>query len=434
MPTRILIANRGEIAMRIMRACRTQGMEVVAVFTEVDRNLPHLPFAVRQIKVKSYLDIDDVVMAGKLTGCDAVHPGYGLLSENADFARRVTEAGLKFIGPSAEHIAALGDKVRARAIFKDLGIEPIPGSDGPVQSAVEIEAIAEQIGYPLVIKAAFGGGGRGIRAVRDNASLDELLGLSRGEAGLSFGQDDVFVEKMLQGARHVEVQILGDGRGHCVHLGSRDCSVQRRYQKLIEEAPAPLIAPQLLADLADSAVTAMAELGYESAATLEFLYVNEQFYFLEVNTRLQVEHPVTEEISGHDIVSSQLFIAQNKTLPFEQKDVELHGHALELRILAEDGEGQPSPGVIQCLELPGGPGVRVDSHLAVGYRVPHQYDSLIAKLVIWATDRDTAIARARQALAEFKIEGVQTNIARLLQLISAPDFATVNIHTTWAPK
>jgi acetyl/propionyl-CoA carboxylase alpha subunit len=232
----------------------------------------------------------------------------------------------------------------------------------------------------------------------------------------------------------VEVQILGDGRGHCVHLGSRDCSVQRRYQKLIEEAPAPLIAPQLLADLADSAVTAMAELGYESAATLEFLYVNEQFYFLEVNTRLQVEHPVTEQISGHDIVSSQLFIAQNKTLPFEQKDVELHGHALELRILAEDGEGQPSPGVIQCLELPGGPGVRVDSHLAVGYRVPHQYDSLIAKLVIWATDRDTAIARARQALAEFKIEGVQTNIARLLQLISAPDFATVNIHTTWAPK
>lgn len=434
MTSRVLIANRGEIALRLLRACRVLGLETVAVFTEVDKGLPHLRFADDQVKVRNYLDIDDVVMAGVTRGCDLVHPGYGLLSENAEFARKVVDAGMKFVGPSSEHIALLGDKVKARAAFEQFDITPVPGSIGAVASIDEITEIAERIGYPLVIKAAFGGGGRGIRAVHSPDQLEELLLLSQSEAGLSFGRDDVFVEKLVEHARHVEIQLLGDGNGQCVHVATRDCSVQRRYQKLLEEAPAPGLDQALLDTLAARCVSAMSQLKYCSAATMEFLFAEGNFYFLEVNTRLQVEHPVTEVVTGLDIVAAQFFIAEHGELPFTQDQVQVGGHAIELRLLAEDDEEQPSPGLVTQLELPGGPGVRIDSHLYVGYQVPHQYDSLIAKLIVSAADRATAIARAKQALSEFKIKGIRTNAKRLRQVLQDPAFIDMKIHTNWKPK
>lgn len=434
MSARVLIANRGEIALRLLRACRTLGLESVAIFTEFDRDLAHLKFADDQVKVRSYLDIDDVVMAGVTRGCNLVHPGYGLLAENALFAQKVLESGMSFVGPTPEHIALLGDKVEARRVFKRKAISPIPGSEGAVQTAAEVESLAVDIGFPLVIKAAFGGGGRGIRAVHDARDLEELLGLSRGEAEVSFGRDDIFVEKLIQAARHIEVQLLGDGQGNCVHLGTRDCSVQRKYQKLIEEAPAPGLDKSLLLALTSRCVAALSELKYKNAVTLEFLYTQGEFYFLEANTRLQVEHPVTEEITDLDVVAAQFYIAQHGKLPFSQEQIRIHGHAIELRVLAEDDQGQPSPGVIERLELPGGPGVRVDSHIYVGYRVPHQYDSLIAKVIVFGANRTTAIARAKQAMKEFKVQGVSTNVKSLLGVLEASDFTDLKIHTNWKPK
>ncbi len=431
---RVLIANRGEIALRILRACHVLGVETVAVYTDVDRNLPHLSLANVQIKVSSYLNIGDVVMAGRTTSCEAVHPGYGLLSENAEFAAKVEESGMVFIGPTAEHIQTLGDKVQARQVMGNLGVPTIPGSEGLISSVDEIRQVAEKVGYPLVVKAAFGGGGRGIRAVANDEELEQVLAVSQSEAGISFGREEVFVEKLLLDARHVELQLLGDGAGNCVHLGSRDCSVQRRYQKLVEEAPAPNISAQKLEALLDKCQAALATLCYRNAATMEFLYSGGEFYFLEVNTRLQVEHPVTELVTSQDVVSLQLKTASEERLPLEQADVTIEGCAIECRVLAEDADERPSPGRVTGLSLPGGPGIRVDSHLFVGYVVPHQYDSLIAKLVVSGPDRPTAVARMRQALAETKIEGISTNIAKLQTIVSSPEFARVTFHTNWKPE
>lgn len=433
MPNRILIANRGEIALRILRACQQLGKETVAIYTTVDANLPHLDLATDTVCVSDYLSADDIVMAGLTRGCDAVHPGYGLLSENAGFAMQVEAAGMVFIGPEPRHVADLGDKTAARKIFSDMGIAGIPGSIGAAASIVEAQAVAVTIGYPVIVKAAFGGGGRGMRKVDCEAELSNAFEMAIAEAEIGFGRGEVFIEKFLPTARHIEVQILGDGRGGCVHLGTRDCSIQRRYQKLIEESPAPEIATGLLEDITQKCVKAMAQLEYRNAATMEFLYADDKFYFLEVNTRLQVEHPVTEMVSGIDLVSAQLQIADSGVLPFGQDSIRLNGHAIECRVLAEDSAGRAGPGEIKGLRLPGGPGIRFDSHIYVGYRVPHQYDSLIAKLVAHAENRTTALARLEQALGELQIQGVPTNIERLKLLVRDPTFANVKFHTNWNP-
>lgn len=433
MPKRILIANRGEIALRILRACQQLDKETIAIYTTVDANLPHLDLATDTVCVSDYLSADDIVMAGLTRGCDAVHPGYGLLSENAEFAFQVEAAGMAFIGPEPRHIADLGDKTAARKIFSDLGIAGIPGSTGSVASIVEAQAIAATIGYPVIVKAAFGGGGRGMRKVDSEAGLSDALEVAIAEAEIGFGRGEVFIEKFLSNARHIEVQILGDGRGGCVHLGTRDCSIQRRYQKLIEESPAPEIDQGLLEDITHQCVKAMTQLEYRNAATLEFLFADGEFYFLEVNTRLQVEHPVTEMVSGIDLVATQLQIADFGRLPLSQDSIRLNGHAIECRVLAEDGSGRAGPGVIKGLRLPGGPGIRFDSHIYVGYRVPHQYDSLIAKLVAHAENRTMALARLEQALGELQIQGIPTNVDRLKQLVRDPTFANVKFHTNWNP-
>lgn len=430
---RILIANRGEIALRLLRACQMLGKETVAIYTHADANLPHLDMADDTVCVSHYLSSNDIVMAALTRGCDAVHPGYGLLSENAEFALSVETAGLTFIGPTPDHIASLGDKVAARKCLSQLGIPPIPGSTDVLSSLDEARAIAQQVGYPLVVKAVFGGGGRGIREVGSAEELEATLSLAMGEAKAGFGRSEVFIEKLLSGARHIEVQVLADGRGGCIHLGTRDCSVQRRYQKLIEECPAAGIDPSLIDALLEMSVSAMAELRYRNAATLEFLFAEGKFYFLEVNTRLQVEHPVTEAVTGVDIVAAQIHIAETGQLPLQQEAVFTNGYGIECRILAEDAAGRPGPGTINSLRLPGGPGIRFDSHIFVGYEVPHQYDSLIAKLVAYGETRTVALARLSQALAETRIEGISTNLDRLQMLVSHPDYALMKVHTGWNP-
>lgn len=431
---RVLIANRGEIALRILRACHTAGKEAVAVYTLPDKNLPHLKLAQAQVRISHYLNQDDVIMAAKTKGCDAIHPGYGLLSENAEFAAKVEAAGLTFIGPSSEHIALLGDKIQARQIIQEFGLPSIPGSEGAITTSDECQELAMGLGFPIVIKASAGGGGRGIRAVFNEAELAEVLEISRGEAHSSFGNDQVFVEKLFTNARHVEVQILGDGRGNCIHLGTRDCSIQRRYQKLVEEAPAPAINQEKLSEIIELCVQGMGSIQYRSAATFEFLYSGEAFYFLEVNTRLQVEHPVTEQITQQDIVALQLEIADLGKLPVGQADVSFSGSSIECRILAEDTDGRPSPGKITGLFVPGGPGIRFDSHLFVGYVVPHQYDSLVAKLVASGANRGAAIARMLQALNELRIDGIDTNVSQLMKIVGSKVFVDVTFSTNWKPE
>tara|TARA_R110002073_G_scaffold5617_7_gene34420 strand:- start:5556 stop:6860 length:1305 start_codon:yes stop_codon:yes gene_type:complete len=434
MPNRILIANRGEIALRILRACQKLGKKTVAIYTAVDANLPHLDLADDTVCVSHYLDANDIVMAGLTRRCDAVHPGYGLLSENAAFAEQVESSGMVFIGPSPQHISALGDKTAARKIFSGLDIPCIPGSVEAVSSVEEAFEVAAVLGYPLIIKAAFGGGGRGIRKVDSAAGLAEAFDVSVSEAEVGFGRSEVFVEKLIENARHIEVQVLGDGKGGCVHLGTRDCSVQRRYQKLVEECPAPNIDNVCLDALTEKCVEAMAKLGYRNVATLEFLHTPGEFFFLEVNTRLQVEHPVTEMVSGIDLVAAQFQIADSGVIPFTQESIHLVGHSIECRILAEDAAGLAGPGEIMGLRLPGGPGIRFDSHLYVGYRVPHQYDSLVGKLVVHAEDREMALARLKQALNELRIDGIPTNIERLKRLTSDSTFMNVKFHTNWNPQ
>ncbi len=414
---KIVIANRGEIALRILRACHEQGIKVVAVHSTADRDLKHVRLAEESVCIgpaassDSYLNIPAVISAAEVTDAVAIHPGYGFLSENADFAERVEESGFVFIGPRPETIRLMGDKVAAIEEMKAAGVPCVPGSDGPISEEDDLEKLAQEIGYPVILKAAGGGGGRGMRVVHSEAALRNALTLVRGEAQAAFGNDMIYMEKYLETPRHIEIQVLADEHGNVIHLGERDCSTQRRHQKVIEEAPAPGITPEIRAEIGRRCVEACRRIGYRGAGTFEFLYQDGHFYFIEMNTRLQVEHPVTEMVTGVDIVREQLRIASGEPLTLRQEDIVIRGHAIECRINAEDPETfVPCPGPVHLYHPPGGPGVRVDSHLYTGYVVPPYYDSMIGKLITWGDTRQTAIARMRNALVEMVIDGITTNL------------------------
>jgi len=425
MLNRVFIANRGEVALRILQACHEMDKQCVAGYTQVDSALIHIGLADDSICIgkKSYLQMNDIITAAKLTNCDSIHPGYGFLSENAAFAVKVEANNLAFIGPKPDQIKRLENKASVRQLMADCGLKVIPGSHARIANLDEALKASEEIGFPLLMKAAFGGGGRGIRLVKDAGKLSALWAEAEQEAEASFGRSEIYLEKFLDHARHIEIQLLGDGKGKMIHLGSRDCSIQKRHQKIIEEAPAPGIAPEKLNRLAQDSISALSGMHYRSAATLEFLYQDGEFYFLEVNARLQVEHPVTELITDADIVKAQLFIADTQALPWMQSDIELKGCSIECRINAEDAAFRPSPGMIQKFDPPGGNGVRVDSHIYAGYRVPHHYDSLLAKLIVRGVDRKEAIAKMIRALAEFRIEGVETSIPVLKEILQSKSFS-----------
>jgi acetyl-CoA carboxylase, biotin carboxylase subunit len=416
---KVVIANRGEIALRILRACRELGIKTVAVHSTADYSLKHVLLADESVCIgpppspASYLNMPAIISAAEVTDSVAIHPGYGFLSENADFAERVEKSGFVFIGPKSETIRTMGDKVSAIKVMKSHGVPCVPGSDGPLgDDADENLRIARDIGYPVIIKASGGGGGRGMRVVHSEASLLNAIGITRAEARAAFGNDSVYMEKFLERPRHIEFQVLADGQGNVIHLGERDCSMQRRHQKVIEEAPAPGITARQRRIMGDRCIEACRAVGYRSAGTLEFLYQDNEFYFIEMNTRIQVEHPVTELITGIDLVKAQLLIASGERLPYVQSDVQIRGHAIECRINAEDAKTfMPSPGPIRLWHAPGGPGVRVDSHVYSGYNVPPNYDSLIGKIIAHGDTRETAIARMKNALAEMVIEGIRTNVA-----------------------
>jgi acetyl-CoA carboxylase biotin carboxylase subunit len=415
---KLVIANRGEIALRILRACRELGIKTVAVHSTADYNLKHVLLADETVCIgppqsrDSYLNMPAIISAAEVTDSVAIHPGYGFLSENADFAERVERSGFTFVGPKAETIRTMGDKVSAIKVMKAAGVPCVPGSDGPLGADNEENfRIARDIGYPIIIKASGGGGGRGMRAVHSEASLLNAINITKGEALAAFGNDMVYMEKFLERPRHIEFQVLADGFGNVIHLGERDCSMQRRHQKVIEEAPAPGISARQRRAMGEKVAQACKDVGYRSAGTLEFLYQDGEFYFIEMNTRVQVEHPVTEMITGIDIVKMQLLIASGKALPYSQGDVEIRGHAIECRINAEDPKGfVPSPGPIKLWHAPGGPGIRVDSHIYSGYNVPPYYDSMIGKVIAHGESREVAIARMRNALSEMVVEGIKTNI------------------------
>jgi acetyl-CoA carboxylase biotin carboxylase subunit len=416
---KVVIANRGEIALRILRACRELGIKTVAVHSTADYSLKHVLLADESVCIgpapspKSYLNMPAIISAAEVTDSVAIHPGYGFLSENADFAERVEKSGFTFIGPKAETIRMMGDKVSAIKVMKSHGVPCVPGSGEPLGAdADENLRIAKDIGYPVIIKASGGGGGRGMRVVHNAASLPNAINVTKAEALAAFGNDQVYMEKFLERPRHIEFQVLADNYGNVIHLGERDCSMQRRHQKVIEEAPAPGITAKQREMMGKRVTDACIAVGYRSAGTLEFLYQDEEFYFIEMNTRIQVEHPVTELVTGVDLVKAQLLIASGEKLAYAQKDIEIRGHAMECRINAEDAKTfMPSPGPIKLWHPPGGPGIRVDSHIYSGYNVPPNYDSLIGKLISYGDTRDTAIARMKNALAEMVIEGIRTNTA-----------------------
>ncbi|WP_266170424.1 acetyl-CoA carboxylase biotin carboxylase subunit [Dyella subtropica] len=415
---KVVIANRGEIALRVLRACHSLGIKTVAVHSTTDRNLKHVGLADEAICIgpapsaDSYLNIPRIIAAAEITDAQAIHPGYGFLSERADFAEQVEQSGFIFIGPTASVIRLMGDKVEAIRAMKAAGVPCVPGSGGPLGENVDENIrIAREIGYPVIIKAAGGGGGRGMRVVRTEAHLGNAVTMTKQEAKAAFGNDQVYMEKFLENPRHVEIQVLADGQGNAIHLGERDCSMQRRHQKVVEEAPAPGITPELREQIGKVCVDACLRIGYRGAGTFEFLFENGHFYFIEMNTRIQVEHPVTELITGVDLVREQLLIAGGEKLSIKQEDIVIRGHSIECRINAEDPDNfLPSPGTVKRFEAPGGPGVRVDTHLYDGYRIPPNYDSMIGKLIVHGPDRETAIARMRLALAETVIEGVKCNI------------------------
>ena len=424
MLTKVIIANRGEIALRILRACRELGIRTVAVHSLADRELKHVRLADESVcigpppSVESYLNIPAVVSAAEVTDAVAIHPGYGFLSENADFAERVEQSGFIFIGPKPETIRLMGDKLSAIAAMREAGIPCVPGSDGPIgDDSRETLGIARDIGYPVIVKAAGGGGGRGMRVVHSEAALLNAVSLTRTEAGAAFGNDAVYLEKYLENPRHIEFQVLADTHGNVVHLGERDCSMQRRHQKVIEEAPAPGIGADVREAMGARCVDACREIDYRGAGTFEFLYEDGRFHFIEMNTRIQVEHPVTELVTGVDIVKAQLRIAAGEELQFGQDDIRIRGHAVECRINAENATTfRPSPGTITLFHPPGGPGIRLDSHIYTGYEVPPYYDSMIGKLVAHGETREFAIARAATALEEIVIEGIETNIPLHLEM------------------
>ncbi|WP_066017401.1 acetyl-CoA carboxylase biotin carboxylase subunit [Endozoicomonas atrinae] len=435
---KVVIANRGEIALRILRACKELGIKTVAVHSKADADLMHLHLADESVCIgpnnpaDSYLNIPAIISAAEVTHATAIHPGYGFLSENADFAEQVERSGFTFIGPSADVIRLMGDKVSAIEAMQKAGVPTVPGSNGSLtDDHSRTMAIARDIGYPVIIKAAGGGGGRGMRVVHNEEDLISSVALTKSEAGAAFNNDTVYLEKFLQNPRHVEFQVLADGQGNAIHLGDRDCSLQRRHQKVIEEAPAPGIPEEKRQEVASACTRACIELGYKGAGTFEFLYENGEFYFIEMNTRVQVEHPVTEMISGIDIVKEQLRIASGMPLSVRQEDIELKGHAFECRINAEDPKSfMPSPGKVLQFHAPGGNGVRVDSHLYNGYSVPPYYDSLIAKIISYGPDRETALIRMKNALDETVIEGIKTNIPLHQDLVTDHHFKEggVSIH------
>jgi acetyl-CoA carboxylase biotin carboxylase subunit len=427
---KILIANRGEIALRIQRACREMGIKTVVVFSEADRDAKYVKLADEAVCIGpapsalSYLNMPAIISAAEVTDAQAIHPGYGFLSENADFAERVEKSGFVFIGPTAESIRLMGDKVSAKQAMIRSGVPCVPGSEGALpDNPKEIIATAKKVGYPVIIKAAGGGGGRGMRVVHTEAHLINAVNMTREEAGRAFGNPEVYMEKFLENPRHVEIQILADTYKNAVYLGERDCSMQRRHQKVIEEAPAPGIDRRQIAKIGERCAEACRKIGYRGAGTFEFLYENDEFYFIEMNTRVQVEHPVTELITGIDIVQQQILIAAGEKLPFRQKDIEFRGHAIECRINAEDPvKFMPSPGRIVSWHMPGGPGVRVDSHAYAGYFVPPTYDSMIGKLITYGATREQAIRRMSIALSEAAVEGILTNIPLHREMMLDPKF------------
>ncbi|HKI74943.1 MAG TPA: acetyl-CoA carboxylase biotin carboxylase subunit [Pseudomonadales bacterium] len=437
MVSRVLIANRGEIALRILRACRESGIETVAAHSRVDDRQLHLRYANETVCIgdTSYLDSRQLIAAALSRRCDAVHPGYGMLSENAEFAAEVESAGLRFIGPASETIARMADKQSARELAASHGLNLVPGpAQGLLETADEAARVADQIGYPVILKAVHGGGGRGMRVVRDAAAMSSAFDEARLESEAGFSHGELYLEKYLQAPRHIEVQVLGDGQGNAVHLGSRECSIQRRHQKLLEEAPARRIDKAALDDLTTRCAGFAAAIGYRGAGTFEFLYQSGEFYFIEMNTRIQVEHPVTEMITGIDLVKAQLQVAIKERLPVVQSDVSPRGHAIECRINAEAVDPQtgavtPSPGMAYDIILPGGPGIRVDTHLYTGYLVPHHYDSLIAKLIAWGRDREECIDRMVGALEEFEVNGVDTNANLMRQVVSSERFRQGEVDT-----
>ena len=438
MLNKILIANRGEIALRILRACKELGIKTVAVHSTADETLKHVLLADETICIgkasatESYLNIPRIIAAAEVTNANAIHPGYGFLAENADFAEAVEKSGFVFIGPTAETINLMGDKVSAIRSMKAAGVPCVPGSDGPLNNdEARNKMLAQKIGYPIIVKAAGGGGGRGMRVVRSEDQLISSIAMTQAEAGAAFGNDVVYMEKFLENPRHVEIQILADGQGSAIHLGERDCSMQRRHQKVVEEAPAPGITPEMRAKIGARCCQACVAINYRGAGTFEFLFENDEFYFIEMNTRIQVEHPVSEMITGVDLIKEQLRVAAGQKLSIDQSQIQIRGHAIECRINAEDSKTFiPSPGKIEKFHSPGGLGVRWDSHVYAGYTVPPYYDSMIGKLITYGETREVAIARMRHALDELVIDGIKTNIELQKSIMADENFAAggANIH------
>jgi acetyl-CoA carboxylase biotin carboxylase subunit len=435
---KVLIANRGEIALRILRACKELGIKTVAAHSTADRNLKHVLLADESICIgnapakESYLNIPRIIAAAEVTNSIAIHPGYGFLSESADFAEAVEKSGFIFIGPRAETISLMGDKVSAIASMRKAGVPCVPGSDGPLGEDIEKnKAIARRIGYPMIVKSAGGGGGRGMRVVRSESELDEAIRTTKAEAGAAFNNDVVYMEKFLENPRHIEIQVLADGQGNAIHLGERDCSMQRRHQKVVEEAPAPGISDSMREKIGERCRRACIDINYRGAGTFEFLYENGEFFFIEMNTRIQVEHPVTEMVTGIDLIKEQLRIAAGQPLSIEQSQIKVRGHAIECRINAEDPKTFiPSPGKITMFHAPGGLGVRWESHIYSGYSVPPFYDSMIGKLITFGESRDEAIARMRHALNELVIDGIRTNVPLQKWILQDENFFNggTNIH------
>ena len=438
---KILIANRGEIALRVLRAARELGIQTVAVHSTADADAMHVKLADESVCIgppaakDSYLNIPAIVSACEITGADAVHPGYGFLSENAKFAEILQQHSIKFIGPSPENIRTMGDKIEAKRTAKALGIPVVPGSEGGVSDVASARKVAKQIGYPVIIKATAGGGGRGMKVAQSEAELELAVSTAQTEAKAAFGNGEVYIEKYLQKPRHIEIQVLGDGQGKAVHLGERDCSLQRRHQKVWEEAHSPALNAKQRDEIGMRVAKAMAEMKYEGVGTIEFLYENNEFYFIEMNTRLQVEHPVTEAITGLDLVQEQIRVAAGASLAYKQSDITFSGHAIEVRINAENPMTfVPSPGKVNDVHFPGGLGVRVDSALYSGYRIPPYYDSLIGKLIVFGKSRAECMMRLRRSLSEFVIDGVETTIPLFQRLLSEPDIIDGHYDIHWLEK
>ena len=438
---KILIANRGEIALRVIRAAREMGIKSVAVHSTADADAMHVRMADESVCIgpapssESYLSKAAIISACEISGAQAVHPGYGFLSENAAFAQALEDHGITFIGPSAEHIRIMGDKITAKETAKSLGIPVVPGSDGGVPDFETAKTVAEGIGYPVIIKATAGGGGRGMKVAKSEAELEIAFRTARSEAKAAFGNDEVYIEKYLQRPRHIEIQVFGDGKGNAVHLGERDCSLQRRHQKVFEEAPGPVITPEMRARIGQICADAVAKIAYIGAGTIEFLFEDGEFYFIEMNTRLQVEHPVTEYIFDVDLVREQIRVAAGLPMSFSQKDLKVHGHAIEVRINAEKLPNfAPCPGKVTQYHAPGGLGVRMDSALYDGYRIPPYYDSLIGKLIVHGRDRDEALARLSRALGELIVDGVDTTVPLFRALLEEPDIQKGDYSIHWLEK